>query len=373
MTTPLGIGVIGCGNISAAYMRLAPRFPDIEMRACADLDPDAAAARAAEFGLRATSPKALLAADDVDIVLNLTVPATHHAVSRAALEAGKHVYSEKPFVLSLEEGLSLQHLAEAQNLRVGSAPDTFLGGAHQLGRHLLDAGAIGEVTSGTCFVQSPGMEMWHPNPDFFFKAGGGPVLDLGPYYVSNLVQLLGPVARVTAMSTKGRAERTIGSGPRAGETIGVETPTTIHAILAFASGAQVTFCASWDVWAHGHAHMELYGNEGTLFLPDPNFFGGEVRLTHREETAALPSWEHPFARPNQEDGQANYRAAGLADMAQAISQGRDHRCSLAFSLHVVDVMLSILEAGESGQVMSLTTTCDRPAPLSAKEAQALLA
>ena len=200
MTDTLGSGILGCGNISAAYMKLAPLFAGIEIRACADLDPAAAKARADEFGLRAETVEGLLSSDDIDLVVNLTIPAAHFEVSKSVLEAGKHVYSEKPFVLSLEEGAELGKIAAAKGLRVGSAPDTFLGGAHQLARHLVDTDAVGKITSGTCFVQSPGMEMWHPNPDFFFKPGGGPVLDLGPYYISNLVQLLGPVASVVAMT-----------------------------------------------------------------------------------------------------------------------------------------------------------------------------
>ena len=373
MTKKLGIGVLGCGNISAAYMRLAPLFRGIEMRACADLNADAAKGRAAEFGLRAETVAGLLAADDIDIIVNLTVPAAHFDVSMQCLDAGKHVYSEKPFVLSLEEGQKLAAKAAAKGLRVGSAPDTFMGGAHQLARHLVDQGRLGQISSGTCFVQSPGMEMWHPNPDFFFKPGGGPILDLGPYYISNLVQLLGPVKRVAAMSTSAQAERTITSAPRYGQKITVETPTTIHAILQFHSGAQITYCASWDVWQHGHTPMELYGATGTLHVPDPNFFGGEVRLTHeRAFTTIGTAWDHPFSRPN--DGvNANYRAAGLADMAIAITEGRGHRCSLEFALHVVDVMTAILRAGETGQVLELQTTCDRPEALSPDAAATLLA
>ena len=371
--TKLGIGVVGCGNISAAYMRLAPMFRGIEIRACADIDGEAAEARAAEFGPRAETVKDLLAADDIDIVLNLTVPAAHFEVSEAALGAGKHVYSEKPFVLSRADGESLARLAAARGLRVGSAPDTFLGGAHQLARHVVDAGTVGRVTSGACFVQNAGMEMWHPNPDFFFEAGGGPVLDLGPYYIANLVQLLGPVARVAAMGSKGRETRTITSRPRYGDTIGVEVATTVHAVLEFRSGAQVVFCASWDVRQHGHANMELYGPEGTLHVPDPNFFGGEVRVTEGGHFAnATPGWPHPFSTPN-DDGRANYRAAGLADMALAIIEGRPHRCGHEFALHVVDVMTSILRSGEERTFIEIGTTCDRPAPLGPEAARALLA
>lgn len=372
MSKKLGIGVLGCGNISAAYMRLAPMFNGIEMRACADMNPEAAKARAEEFGLRAETIEGLLAADDIDIIVNLTVPNAHFEVSKSILEAGKHVYSEKPFVLSLDEGAELKKIAEAKGLRVGSAPDTFMGGSHQLARHLVDSGAVGKITSGTCFVQSPGMEMWHPNPDFFFQPGGGPILDLGPYYVSNLVQLLGPVKRVVAMSSSGSEYRTITSEPRHGEKIKVETPTTIHAILQFEGGAQVTYCASWDVWQHGHSNMELYGQEGTLHVPDPNFFGGEVRMTEKGAFVTAPGWDHPFNKAN--DGpHANYRAAGLADMAQAILADRPHRCSLDFALHVVDVMTSILASGEDGQFVDITTSCDRPEALGPEAATALMA
>ncbi len=372
MSKTLGIGILGCGNISAAYMRLAPLFRGIEVRACADISEAAAKARAEEFNLRAESVDGLLAADDVDIIVNLTVPAAHYEVSRKVLEAGKHVYSEKPFVLSVTEGQALAAIAEPKGLRIGSAPDTFMGGAHQLARHLIDSDAVGKITSGTCFVQSPGMEMWHPNPDFFFQAGGGPILDLGPYYVSNLVQLLGPVKRVCAMSSSGSEERTITSQPRFGEKIKVETPTTIHAVLQFHSGAQITYCASWDVWQHGHSNMELYGREGTLHVPDPNFFGGEVRMTEQRGFVNIAeNWQHPFSKTNDR-GHANYRTAGLADMARGILDNRPHRCSLEFALHAVDVMTSILASGESGQFVDITTTCSRPDALDPKAAQDLL-
>ena len=373
MTEKLGIGVLGCGNISAAYMRLAPLFRGIEMRACADLNPEAAKARAEEFSLRADSVDDLLSANDIDIIVNLTIPNAHFEVSKSVLEAGKHVYSEKPFVLTAEEGAELGRIAAEKGLRVGSAPDTFLGGAHQLARHLVDNDAIGKITSGTCFVQSPGMEMWHPNPDFFFQPGAGPVLDIGPYYVSNLVQLLGPVARVTAMATSASDTRTITSQPRYGEKIPVETPTTIHSILEFHSGAQITFCASWDVWEHGHTNMELYGNKGTLHVPDPNFFGGEVRMTNeRAFVNPLLDWDHPLSVPN--DGtNANYRTAGLADMAISILEDRPHRCSNDFAQHAVDVMTSILKAAEDSRVITLSSTCERPAALDPNAARALLA
>lgn len=372
----LGVGIIGCGNISAAYLRLAPLFKGFEIRSCADLDHDAAAARAEEFGIRAESAKSLLEAGDIDVVVNLTIPAAHYEVSKSILEAGKHVYSEKPFVLSLEEGQLLTDIAADRGLRIGSAPDTFLGGAHQYARHLIDSGAVGRITSGTAFVMNHGLEHWHPNPDFFFKPGAGPVLDIGPYYITNLVQLIGPVRRVAALAATPEPIRTISSQPRAGETITVETPTTFQALLEFHNNAVVTLCTSWDVWKHEHNNMELYGSEGSLFVPDPNFFGGEVRVTRKDVFVENPqTYDHPFGVANQQHNagmMANYRGAGLSDMAMAILEGRPHRCSLELSLHVVDVMTSILKAGESGRFVSIETTCERPDPLGIEDAQALL-
>ena len=378
MARKLRVGIVGCGNISAAYFSLAPLFKGIKVTACADINPAAAKARAKEFGVRAEATvEDLMKAKDVDIVVNLTVPAVHYAISRQALDAGKHVYSEKPFVLDVKEGLDLKKRADRQGLRVGSAPDTFLGGAHQQARHLVDSGAVGRITGGTCHVMSHGMEHWHPNPDFFFLPGAGPILDLGPYYITNLIQLIGPVKRVTALTSTPSKERTIGNGPRLGEKVPVKTPTTIHAIMEFESGAVVTFNASWDVWQHGHSPMELYGEDGTLHVPDPNFFGGELGLTKQDKPVKkLPKWQHPFGVPNQKHARgmmANYRTAGLADMALAIADGRPHRCSLDMALHAIDVMTGILKSGETGRFVAMRTTCERPEALGAKQARAMLA
>lgn len=379
MSDTLGIGIIGCGNISAAYFRLAPLFRGLEVRACADVAPAAAEARAQEFGASALTPEALLAHRDIDVIINLTVPAAHFAVTKAALEAGKHVWSEKPFVLSVAEGKELKAIADAQHLRVGSAPDTFLGGAHQLARRLIDAGAVGEITSGTAFVLSHGMEHWHPNPDFFFQPGGGPMLDLGPYYIADLINLIGPVRRVAALTNTATPTRTLSAeGPRKGETIPVATPTTIQALLQFESGAAISVVTSWDVWSHRHTQpIELYGTEGALFVPDPNWFGGKVEIAGRDgQVREADPWDHAFGiandiRPN--GAFANYRTAGLADMAQAILEGREARCSLERALHGIDVMTAILELGETGRFIDLTTTCTRPAALDPEAARALLA
>lgn len=375
MTKDLGVGIIGCGNISAAYLQLAGIFKGYTILAVADINMDNANVRAAEFNVRAETVEGLLAADDIDLIINLTIPAAHVEVSSAILKAGKHVYSEKPFVLNLAEALELGELAKASGVRIGSAPDTFMGGSHQLARQLIEDGAIGDVKSGAAVIMSSGMEDWHPNPDFFFLKGGGPILDLGPYYICNLVQLLGPVAKVTSFTGMAQTERTIANGPRLGETVPVETPTTIHSVLNFQSGAIITLLASWDVWASNHPIMELYGTEGTMNLPDPNYFGGELTVTQRNSAPTVKSWDHPFSAPNfqEDDGmKANYRGAGLADMAVAITQDRPHRCDAAFATHVVEVMTAILEAGETGTVVTMTTTCSRPEVLDPDQARALL-
>ena len=373
----LGIGIIGCGNISTTYFSLAPMFKGIEMRACADVTMAAAMARAEEYGVVAQSVEDLLGNPAVDVVINLTIPDAHFGVSKAALLAGKHVWSEKPLVLSMAEGLELRHLAAAGGLRVGCAPDTFLGGSHQFARAMIDEGKIGRVIAGSAAVMGHGMEHWHPNPDFFFVPGGGPILDMGPYYIANMINLIGPIKRVAALANASSPVRTISSAPRAGEKIVVKTPTNIHALLEFHNGATMNLSASWDIWSHKREHMEIYGNEGSIYVPDPNFFGGTVEMAGRDgliKEAAL--WDHPFGRANQNhDGRAlaNYRSAGLADMAAALRDGRDHRASLDRTLHGVEVMLAVLQSGETGQFVTLQTTCTQPAPLGPSEALALLA
>ena len=316
-------------------------------------------------------------------MVNLTVPAVHYKVSKQILDAGKHVYSEKPLTLSYKDALALQNYAKKKKLRVGSAPDTFLGASHQLARKTIDDGKIGKVVSGTCHFMGPGMEMWHPNPDFFFNPGGGPVLDMGPYYISNLVNLIGPVKRVAALAGTGRKERVINNqpnNPRNGEKLKVKVPTTYHALLEFANGACITVGLSWDVWAHKHQNMELYGQTGAMFVPDPNFFGGDVLVAGSDQKpTALPAWDHPFGKNNwgMHNSQtdvlwANYRCAGLADMADAIIKKRLARCDISMVAHVVEVMTAMMEAGVKRKVIKLKSTCKRPAPLGPDEARALM-
>ena len=378
MAKTFGVGIMGAGNISAAYLRLAPLFKGLEVRAVADIIPAAAQKRAEEFGVAAQTPDELLKNSELDVIVNLTIPSTHYSVSMDIISAGKHAYSEKPFVLSLEEGTSLKKAADERKLKVGSAPDTFLGGAHQQAREIIDSGQLGKIMSGTTHVMSRGMEHWHPNPDFFFQVGAGPILDLGPYYVTELIHLLGPVKRLSAFTNMARTEREVtAEGPYKGTFVKVGTPTTIHGVLEFVSGAIITIGASWDVAAHGHHNIELYGTDGSIFVPDPNFFGGDlVTADIAGDRSTVTPWDHPFGVNNQDldkpTPRANYRTAGLADMMASIDGGYTARCGLDVALHAVDVMTSLLKAGESGQVLTLSTTCERPMALTPADAQALL-
>jgi len=326
----LGIGVIGCGNIAATYLRNATLFQGVEIRACADISAEAAARRGEEFGIRSASIDALLAAEDIDLVLNLTVPNAHFDVSMAALSAGKHVFTEKPLAATAALGRQLVEEADRRGLSIGSAPDTFLGAAGRLARRLMDEGAIGKVVTGTAFMMTRGMEHWHPSPQFYYQPGGGPVLDMGPYYVTMLVNLLGPARRVLAMNVTGEPERLITApGPANGTRFSVGTPTTITALVEFASGATVVAGMSWDVFRHGNHPIELHGTEGSLRLPDPDTFGGAVAISRRgadweaHETSELRhgrlNW--PYDAPDR----ANYRMLGVADLASALANGRPAR------------------------------------------------
>jgi predicted dehydrogenase len=352
----IGIGIIGCGNISDAYLKNAGTFPMLRMVACADINMAAAEAKAATYGLRAMTVADLLADPDVGIVLNLTTPAHHVPVGLQAIAAGKHVYAEKPLAVHLADGLRLAQAARAAGLRVGSAPDTFLGGSHQTARAALDAGAIGAVVAGACTMMVPGHELWHPNPDFYYQPGGGPMLDMGPYYLTALVNMLGPVRAVTGAVSRARPSRTIGSGPRAGQGVTVEVDTHISGILDFANGAQVTITTSFDVWKHGHNHIELYGQTGSMIVPDPNRFDGQVMVAERKGDWQPVPMAHGY-------GEGNWRILGLADMAQAILTNRPHRASLDLALHVLEIMVAIQESGQEGRRITLAHPADRPAAL----------
>lgn len=353
------IGIIGAGTISAAYLEAARSFEALEVVAIADLDVERSEARAKQFGVpRALTVDGLLADPEVDTVLNLTVPAAHAEVSLAALNAGKHVYLEKPLAIDRTRGEQVIERAASRGLRVGCAPDTPLGPGLQTSRAVLDEGAIGFPIAATAVMASRGPDAWHPNPDFFYAAGAGPLFDFGPYYLSALVNLLGPIEAVAATATIGLPERTIRSGPRAGATIRPETPTHVTALLRFVSGVTATLLTSFDVVASEHPRIELYGSEGTLSVPDPNTFGGPVRLRRIGDDG----WSERALLPGPS---SNDRGIGLAEMAEADARGRAHRASGALALHVLDAMETILKAAEEGRWLPLTTRTERPAPLGA--------
>ena len=349
----VGIGIIGCGNISEAYLKAAATFPILDVRGVADLRPEAARARADAFGLTAMTVDALLADPSIDIVVNLTVPAAHVEVGLRAIEAGKHVHSEKPLGLGTKEARSLLDRAADRGLRVGCAPDTFLGGAHQTCRKLVDEGAIGRPVAATAFFMCPGHERWHPNPAFFYAAGGGAMFDMGPYYITDLVNLLGPVERVAGMTARSRDQREITSQPLAGQTIQVEVATHVAGTLRFVSGAVVTIAMSFDVPQHRHAPIELYGTEATLLVPDPNRFGGAIEIG-RNKAWSERSVEHIYA-----DG--NYRIIGVADLAHAIRSGRLHRASGELAYHVLEVMEAFQTSSERGTHVAIKSRPQRPA------------
>ncbi|GLS18273.1 oxidoreductase [Labrys miyagiensis] len=376
---PLRVGLIGCGNISDIYLINAALFRDYDFVACADLKDEAARKQADKYGLHKRSIADILVADDIDIILNLTIPEAHAGVSMSAIEAGKHVYGEKPLATRLTDGVKLIEAAKAKGLRVGTAPDTVLGASIQDARRRIDAGEIGKPLLGTAAVMGHGMEAWHPNPEFFFKPGAGPVFDMGPYYLSTLVTLLGPVASVVALSQSGFEERVVTTegSPFNGQRIKVETPTSIQALLAFKSGAQIAFMASWDVWAHGQLPLELHGTTASMRVPDPNWFGGEVSLAiGRQPWEAHATSKDRFGEanwPKDAPGVANYRGLGLADMARGILDKRPHRANGEIGLHVLAIMEGILTAAAENRTVTIEQGCDRPAALGDVEARGLLA
>lgn len=356
------VGVVGCGVISASYLKNMTQADGLEVAACADVLVDRAQARAAEFGVPwAGTVEDMLADPSIAIVVNLTIPAAHYAVARAALEAGKSVYNEKPLALTREEGQVLVDLARAKGVLLGGAPDTFLGAGLQTCRAVIDEGVIGRPVAATAFLLNHGHESWHPDPAFYYQPGGGPLFDMGPYYLTALVSLMGPVRRVAASAQTTFAERTITSKARRGETIQVNTPTHIAATLDFADGAVGTLITSFDVWAHSLPRIEIYGTEGSLSVPDPNNFGGEVKVRRMGET----DWRDV---PLDEGRVDNARGLGVADMAEALRTGRTPRAGGDLTFHVLDIMQACLESSASGQHIELQSTCERPAPLSPETA-----
>ncbi|MCB1517947.1 MAG: Gfo/Idh/MocA family oxidoreductase [Hyphomicrobiaceae bacterium] len=351
----IGAGVIGCGNISQAYFDAIKQLPDLDILACADINMDAARAKAAANGVDALTVDELLGRDDIEVVINLTLPQTHAEVNRQILNAGKHAHCEKPFAVTREDGLEVLELAKSKGLRVGCAPDTFLGGGHQTVRKLIDDGAIGRPVSGTAFFATPGHERWHPNPGFYYLTGGGPVFDMGPYYITALVNLLGPVVEVTSMNSRKADARIATSEAANGKVLPVEVDTHSTALLRFENGAVITMVLSFDIWKHTNHNIEIHGTDGSISVPDPNFFGGDVKLSEKGEDWKVVPHTHPF--------EGNMRGLGPTDLAAATRTGRPHRCSGELAYHVLDVMHAIDEATARKSYVQVKSRCERPAPM----------
>jgi predicted dehydrogenase len=353
-----GIAIVGCGNISGIYFKnLCTLFNNVEVIACADLDAERIAAKLEEFpSVKAATLEEILANPAVELIVNLTTPQGHFPVAMQAVQAGKHVYNEKPVVLTREEGKQLLEAAEANNVLVGSAPDTFMGGGIQTCRKLIDEGWIGDPIGAQAFMLCRGHESWHPDPEFYYKVGGGPMFDMGPYYVTALVSLLGPVTRVSGSTGMSFAERTITSEKKFGEKVQVEVPTHVTGILDFACGAIGTIVTSFDVVASETPRIEIFGTEGTISVPDPNGFGGvpKIRRFGASEWSNVPL-THGYAD--------NSRGLGVADMASAAASGRKARASGELACHVLDIMHAIHDASDAGQHLMLETTCTRPAAM----------
>jgi len=351
------VGVIGCGNISGIYFENGKLLESIDIVACSDLYIERARAKAEEFGIsKACTVEELLSDPDIQIVLNLTIPKAHAQVSLAALEAGKSVYSEKPLAIAREDGLKILETAKSKGLLVGCAPDTFMGGAIQTCRKLIDDGWIGEPIGATAFMTCHGHESWHPDPEFYYKVGGGPMFDMGPYYLTALINLIGPVCRITGSARITFPERTITSEPKYGTKIAVDTPTHITGVMDFENGAVGTIITSFDVWSSKLPNIEIYGTEGSLSVPDPNGFGGHVYMLRK----GTSSWnEVPLAYGFSE----NSRGIGLADMAYALISGRPHRANGDMAYHVLDIMNGFLDASKYGKHYDVASTCQRPSLL----------
>jgi len=357
METPVKVGVIGCGNISGAYFRGCKPYGILEIVACADLVMDRAREKAEEFEIpKACSVEELLADPEIQIVVNLTIPKAHAEVDLAAVQAGKNVHCEKPFAVTRDDGQKVLEAARQKGLLVGCAPDTFMGGGIQTCRKLVDDGWIGTPVAATAFMVGHGHESWHPAPDFYYQVGGGPMFDMGPYYLTALVNLLGPVKRVTGSTKITFPERTItNQTSRYGERISVETPTHITGVMDFAGGATATIIMSFDVWSHHMPRIEVYGSEGSLSVPDPNGFKGPVlvRRPGAENWSEVPLTHSPDVS----------RGIGVADMAYALVHGRAHRVNGQMAYHVLDVMQAFEDASNAGQHVAVQSTCARPAPL----------
>lgn len=348
------VAIIGCGNISDIYITNLKKFDNTDLVCCADLNVPAAAEKAQKHSIKHCLVDEVFGDKDISIIVNLTPPAAHYDVARKSLKSGKSVYNEKPLCIELEQADELVKIAEEKGLKLGGAPDTFMGAGIQTCRKLIDDGAIGKPLSFTAFMMSHGVETWHPNPEFYYQWGGGPLFDMGPYYLTALVNLIGGFDYVQSTTTKGFEQRKITSQPKNGKIIDIEVPTHINGLLVSKSGAAGVLITSFDVWKHTMPFIEIHGTEGSLKVPDPNFFGGEVKLFK----AGASEWEIvPLVQGYPE----NSRGLGVSDMAKSITEGGSFRADNRITYHVLETMHALIKAGKDKCAVAIKSQCDKPA------------
>ena len=366
------VGLIGCGHISETYFRAEKYFNNIKIVKCADINHTNALKCAKTYKIKALSVKDLLKDQEVEIILNLTIPKAHYQVAKQSLLNGKHVYSEKPMAINFKDGLDLVKIAKRKKLYIGNAPDTFLGGGIQKSKELLEKNILGRISLGNAIFAFPGVQSYHPNPEpWFAKKEGGPVIDMGPYYLTALVNLLGPAKKVTGSIMEGVKRRTIGIGPKKNKTFKVECPTTYLSTIQFENGTIIRLTLSFDVIAHQRNHIELYGSKGSMIVPDPNMFGGSVYVcnklgdpwkeykTNKMHLGKI-NIRSQSSRANESPTNANYRGAGLAEMAHSIENKKINKCNGELSLHVLDIIQSTMKACKTNIPQVIRTTCKKP-------------
>ena len=369
------IGLIGCGNIAETYFRSQEYFNNIKFISCADVYEEISRKCAKDNNIKSQSVDELLSNPDVDVVLNLTIPQAHYEVSKKTLLANKHSYSEKPLSISFDQGKELVEIAKSKNLYLGNAPDTFLGGGGQLARQKIDDGEIGEILTGNFIFAFPGVQTFHPNPESWFQKGGGPVIDMGPYFFTTLVNLLGPAKNVRARGKTFAEQRKYQFGSKKGQMFNVEILTSVMLDIEFHNESIIQGFISFDVENHGRNHMELYGTKGSMIVPDPNMFGGPLITSnelgskwkeHSVEDRYLGKTNiiNSTVRSNEAPKQANYRGIGLAEMIYAIENNLEHRCNGELALHVLEIIESTIRSAETGNEIELQTTCKKPLPFS---------
>ena len=377
------IGLIGCGNIAETYFRAQDYFNNIKFVACADKFPEVSKKCADQYNIKSLTVDEIIHDTNVDVILNLTIPQAHFEISKLALEAGKHVYSEKPMSIKYDEANELVNLAKDNNLYIGNAPDTFLGGGGQVARKFVDDGDIGKVMTGNFIFAFPGVQEFHPNPESWFQSGGGPVIDMGPYFFTTLVNLLGPVKNVRSRGKKFADQREYLVGPKKGKSFNVDISTSVMLDIEFANEAIVQGFISFDVQNHARNHMELYGTKGSLVVPDPNMFGGPVLLSRElgsewqefsveDKYLGKTNIINHSGRSNEAPKQSNYRGVGLSEMIYSIENNIQHRCNGNLALHVLDIIESTIIASETKKEVSLRSTCEQPKPLSEEQIKLLI-